>query len=450
MQHETITLTATPTPVLLREPAPPWRVWDAVLVVAGMIGLSLAASLFMPAGWSRTPSVLVGVHTVWELLTIAAAVAVVIVRGGRVWRWLAGRAFWLVEAALGVAFIVPLILLGIAVGLVTRAALGPPDAGQRAALFIGQLTLTPRLVMAFSAIVLAPLAEEMLFRGLLLSSLRARTTWWAAWLIQAAAFATLHRDSLQATISLFAIGLGLGAVYLWRRSLVTTVIMHAGFNTLPMLWMIALVWINQHTPAATWEEAERPPSWYAIADAASPAEPDDEGGPAPRAAEDHAARGDPPLGETFNHSAYAWWRQQAVRHATASDQWQEALNLGSRGVQLWKVEILAFEDIIRQFPEDAEFSSLALAGIQQAYLHFLHDPRRAIVTGRRLLEQYPDQRTACARATVASASAYLELGDSASATRLAEQAAADFSDLPEIAAAAQTLLEELQERSADQ
>lgn len=417
MSDEPLTLipVATTEPVTLApagsalhpdDVSPPWKVRDALVLVAGLVGLSLLLQALVPQHLRQTPTAIVVVNLVWVPLMIAGAILVVRFRGGDQRHWFVGRGPWYVEVALGIAFVIPLILLGAGVNLLARFLMGPPEMGQRAAMTIGQLPLTPRLVMAFDGIVLAPLAEEMLFRGLLLSSLRARIGWWAAWILQAAVFAVAHQDALQVTVGLFSIGLGLGALYVWRRSLLASFTLHAGFNTLPMMWMIALLWINQHDPAATWEQAEQPPSWWSS-----------------------------PLVEQL--------AQSIPQRDTAAEQWEEARNFGSRGPQLWKVEIRAFDRIRERFPDDAEYAAKSLNGIQEAYLYYLHDPRRAIVYGRRLIEQYPDQRESHARALFDNAIAYKELGDHAEATRLAQQAIESFSDVPSIREPAQVLLDEL-------
>ena len=88
-----------------------------------------------------------------------------------------------------------------------------------------------------SAVVIAPVAEEVLNRGLL-QTLLLRTLghrWrWAAIGVASAGFAALHLGSvpLQALPGLFVLGLVFGALYERTGSLVPGILVHAAFNAL--------------------------------------------------------------------------------------------------------------------------------------------------------------------------------------------------------------------------
>jgi membrane protease YdiL (CAAX protease family) len=94
-------------------------------------------------------------------------------------------------------------------------------------------------VMGFSAIVLAPIAEELVFRVFLQSALlKAFRSTWAAVLMASAIFAAVHMgagvgaDDAHALPALFVLGVAMGIAYERRRSLVVPVVMHMGFNLL--------------------------------------------------------------------------------------------------------------------------------------------------------------------------------------------------------------------------
>ena len=92
---------------------------------------------------------------------------------------------------------------------------------------------------AFTAIVLAPLFEEALFRGVLLPVVGSRWGGGAAVLISAAVFALAHL-SLSELVPLFVLGLGLGWLR-WRSGrLGSSVLMHALWNSLTFLNLIVL------------------------------------------------------------------------------------------------------------------------------------------------------------------------------------------------------------------
>ena len=92
---------------------------------------------------------------------------------------------------------------------------------------------------AFTAIVLAPLFEEALFRGVLLPVVGSRWGGGAAVLISAAVFALAHL-SLSELVPLFVLGVGLGWLR-WRSGrLGASVLMHALWNSLTFLNLIVL------------------------------------------------------------------------------------------------------------------------------------------------------------------------------------------------------------------
>lgn len=100
------------------------------------------------------------------------------------------------------------------------------------------------LLFAFAVIVLAPIGEELLFRGLLLRSLgrRMRPVW--AVLLGALLFASFHAlgDPSIGTLVAFPALMGLGTMngfLAQRRSIVVPILVHAGFNTLAVLGILA-------------------------------------------------------------------------------------------------------------------------------------------------------------------------------------------------------------------
>ncbi|MFZ0406829.1 MAG: type II CAAX endopeptidase family protein [Cyanobium sp.] len=99
----------------------------------------------------------------------------------------------------------------------------------------------PRALACFAltAIVLAPLFEEALFRGVLLPVVGSRWGGGAAVVISAAVFALAHL-SLSELVPLFVLGIGLGWLR-WRSGrLGASVLMHAFWNTLTFLNLLVL------------------------------------------------------------------------------------------------------------------------------------------------------------------------------------------------------------------
>ena len=98
-----------------------------------------------------------------------------------------------------------------------------------------------RLLLFLSFVVMAPLAEEVLFRGVLLGWLRKRLNRHAAAWISGIAFGLVHfegPDVLLPIMGLIIIGVVLGYVALWRGNLSLVILMHAGINLLAFLVLV--------------------------------------------------------------------------------------------------------------------------------------------------------------------------------------------------------------------
>ncbi|MEM7261032.1 MAG: CPBP family intramembrane glutamic endopeptidase [Planctomycetota bacterium] len=85
-------------------------------------------------------------------------------------------------------------------------------------------------VVAFAAIVVAPLFEEMLFRGVLLKALIDGGLPPVASVLLTGAFFSLIHGSIAASIPLFLFGCVLGVVYLRTKTLWAPIVLHATFN----------------------------------------------------------------------------------------------------------------------------------------------------------------------------------------------------------------------------
>jgi len=86
-------------------------------------------------------------------------------------------------------------------------------------------------VILLAFLVVAPVAEETFFRGVVFNAWEREHGTWAAVVGSAALFAVIH-TSLFALVPIFALGIALALVYRSSRSLVATMAMHAGFNAI--------------------------------------------------------------------------------------------------------------------------------------------------------------------------------------------------------------------------
>lgn len=97
--------------------------------------------------------------------------------------------------------------------------------------------------------VLAPVIEEMLFRGLILRGFLARYARWPAIVVSALLFGASHLNIYQCVVGLL-IGLPLGWLYERTRSLIPCIALHAAYNT-------AVTWLEVRgstgAPQGWWE-----------------------------------------------------------------------------------------------------------------------------------------------------------------------------------------------------
>ncbi len=96
---------------------------------------------------------------------------------------------------------------------------------------LGEVSLWMKMLLVVGAVVLAPLAEEVFFRGLLQSAIRARTRRpWAAILVASAFFALMHTSTPHALGGLFILAVGMGYNYERTGRLYPAILIHTIFN----------------------------------------------------------------------------------------------------------------------------------------------------------------------------------------------------------------------------
>jgi membrane protease YdiL (CAAX protease family) len=90
------------------------------------------------------------------------------------------------------------------------------------------------VAVALAVIVVAPVAEELFFRGFFYRALRTRLRVWSASLIDGLVFAALHFQGPDTAVILpviAVVGVGLCLVYERTGSLFAVIAIHAAFNT---------------------------------------------------------------------------------------------------------------------------------------------------------------------------------------------------------------------------
>jgi uncharacterized protein len=151
-------------------------------------------------------------------------------RGGTAWRHLIGwqpwsplrtsRTYWLIAGGA--------LIYSLAANFLV-SFLYPPSQDW----FTVPKETVPAVMLFVLAAVLAPVAEELLFRGWIYTSLRARFGVWTALFASAAVFAGAHYESSHIyALVVFPIGLALGAMRETTGSLKASISFHAFYNAI--------------------------------------------------------------------------------------------------------------------------------------------------------------------------------------------------------------------------
>ncbi len=227
-----------------------WLVGGAMGHLAGTFLVGDAAA--PPAVLVRT---LAGQAGMLPAIGYAGVRASAAVRGGiRGWAFASPVLPTLERTLAALLFVIPATLLTLTVGTWISTQLGhPPDPIAHDLLKTMLEARDQRLVWAFvvSAVVVAPLLEEIIFRGLVQTTLLHMNILpgrWAVVVASAALFAIVHFGMTWiALVGLFVLAMGMGYLYERTGSLWSCVIIHAAFNALNVLAIFA-GWVPEAPP----------------------------------------------------------------------------------------------------------------------------------------------------------------------------------------------------------
>jgi membrane protease YdiL (CAAX protease family) len=99
-------------------------------------------------------------------------------------------------------------------------------------------SLQDRLLLVLTALVVAPISEELIFRGYVFGVLRRYTGRWWAMAISALVFAAIHAH-IPSLAGLFALAVALTLVYEGAGSLWAPILMHSLFNGITVVFTLA-------------------------------------------------------------------------------------------------------------------------------------------------------------------------------------------------------------------
>ena len=129
----------------------------------------------------------------------------------------------------------------VAIAYVLAALWYQPTPHKIETIFSSQPTLENLAISLFTAVVVAPFQEELLFRGVLQPLLRRTWGVWPAIVGSSLLFAALHVDAWPAPIPLFVLALFLGYLAHRTASLVGPIVLHGIFNGVSMLVLVVKV-----------------------------------------------------------------------------------------------------------------------------------------------------------------------------------------------------------------
>lgn len=144
------------------------------------------------------------------------------------WVWAVVLAFGLMPIRASIGYLIEDLISG-----------GLDDLQLRADLFgVGLDTWYGALIMLIGVGVLAPIAEELFFRGLIYNWCRQRWNLWVSALFSSAWFAIGHIDSIGVAVSSFIMGIVLAWAYEKTQSLWLTITIHIVTNSTAVILLL--------------------------------------------------------------------------------------------------------------------------------------------------------------------------------------------------------------------
>jgi membrane protease YdiL (CAAX protease family) len=152
------------------------------------------------------------------------------------------------------------LVYGLIAGAILVPAIGLVSSGTEASLrqAVGRAVTTPeqvapglspfaRALLVILAVVVAPISEELFFRGVLFRAVRDRHGFWLAALASAAPFGLAHYvpapaiDAVALQLTMVFTGIGLAWVYERRGTIVAAMAAHMAFNVIGVVTILAIV-----------------------------------------------------------------------------------------------------------------------------------------------------------------------------------------------------------------
>ncbi len=242
-------------PVLIQNILPPsrprWSWWDVVIVLVALFGMvpiaraarTVVRQAVLSAGVTEAglQSTLLFVSTVIQASVMILGVIILVRRKGAAFRelglvWDDSAAKILTGLAGGMVLAFVVIILG---SLLEKLA--GPIPPQEVENVLRSFKKGNHFILAFISIsVLAPVSEELYFRGMTYPVIRARFGPAAGMILSALFFGALHLD-IYRLVPLSLGGMALAWFYEKTGSLLTSIVAHSTWNTLMLVMFFAVV-----------------------------------------------------------------------------------------------------------------------------------------------------------------------------------------------------------------
>lgn len=230
----------------------PWRGRDLLWLFA-VLTASFAATFFLRHKWmswgeasglSEASVALLAQSIAFHIVGFLTVLALLIAR-----RWTWREAFGVelirlpsdfIKGAIALLAVLPVLLVITLMFHILLQLLGIQVPLQDVAFAIAdEPQRWMRAYFAVLAIIIAPIFEEVFFRGLLLPILARRFGAWAALLFTALLFASIH-GHLPSFVTLFGLALALGGAYILTGSLTVAIAMHGLFNAITVVILMSV------------------------------------------------------------------------------------------------------------------------------------------------------------------------------------------------------------------
>lgn len=222
-----------------------WALLGGVVILAGMTGVR-----FIPPEWIETLPPWLGIvlgGVLPQLLIFGFPLLARTKAAESQFEWPTVPEVML-EAAIGIGCSIGgLFLLG---GLLALLQQFIPDAEFGGSYSEAMSQAPPSgavLGILLASFTLAPVCEELFFRGFLLNALRQRMSTPVAILLSSAIFGAVHTFGGWHAFAASLLGLMFAGVYVWRKTLLTPMFMHATNNFIVSLALLAQMFLNQQT-----------------------------------------------------------------------------------------------------------------------------------------------------------------------------------------------------------